>query len=150
MIVPRPSYAAPSPADRAGRCSITLLSADDPTRIKRAIGGAQYFGSLTARCDEARPGRWGFRLVLSSEAVVESSNAAAGPNPPVPHRKEAFLRSDDPRRAKFERLTGQEERAGLLDETASIGTRAGWNDRLRERGYELRGQRLVRCRQRMD
>jgi hypothetical protein len=62
------------------------------------------------------------------------------------HRKEAFLVPDDPRRAKFERLTAQEERAGLLDETASIGTRAGWADRLHERGYSLRGHRLVRSR----
>ena len=37
-----------------------------------------------------------------------------------------FLVTDDPRRAKFERLTRQEERAGLLAETASIGTGSGW------------------------
>jgi hypothetical protein len=64
----------------------------------------------------------------------------------VLHRKEAFLRSDDPRRSRFASLTAQEELAGLLDETASIGTPAGWGERLRERGYELRGHRLVRCR----
>jgi hypothetical protein len=29
---------------------------------------------------------------------------------------------------------------------ATIGTRAGWAERLRERGYALRGHRLVRCR----
>jgi hypothetical protein len=66
----------------------------------------------------------------------------------VLHRKEAFLLPDDPRRSKFARLTTQEERAGLLDETASIGTRAGWAERLRERGYTLRGHRLVRTRAR--
>jgi hypothetical protein len=53
---------------------------------------------------------------------------------------------DDPRRSKFERLTQQEERAGPLDETAMIGTRAGWAERLRERGYALRGHRLIRNR----
>jgi len=77
---------------------------------------------------------------------IESTDYAAGPNPPVLHRKEAFLPPDDPRRAKFERLTAQEERAGLLDDTATIGTRAGWAERLRERGYELRGHRLARDR----
>ena len=77
---------------------------------------------------------------------IESSDYASSPNPPVLHRKEAFLLADDPRRAKFERLTQQEERAGLLDETATIGTRAGWAERLRERGYALRGHRLVRSR----
>ena len=34
----------------------------------------------------------------------------------------------------------------MLDETATIGTRAGWAERLRERGYALRGHRLVRSR----
>jgi hypothetical protein len=79
---------------------------------------------------------------------IESTDYATSANPPVLHRKETFLLPDDPRRAKFARLTGQEERAGRLDETASIsiGTRAGWNDRLRERGYALRGHRLVRSR----
>jgi DNA phosphorothioation-associated putative methyltransferase len=75
---------------------------------------------------------------------IESSDYAASANPPVLHRKEAFLLPDDPRRSKFDRLTQQEERAGLLDETATIGTRSGWTDRLRERGYALRGHRLVR------
>ena len=79
---------------------------------------------------------------------IESTDYAASANPPVLHRKEAFLLADDPRRGKFERLTRQEERAGLLDETATIGTRAGWAERLRERGYALRGHRLVRCKAR--
>jgi hypothetical protein len=77
---------------------------------------------------------------------IESSDYAASANPPVLHRKETFLRPDDPRRSNFDRLTRQEEPAGLLDETATIGTRAGWADRLRERGYALRGHRLVRTR----
>jgi DNA phosphorothioation-associated putative methyltransferase len=77
---------------------------------------------------------------------IESIDYAASPNPPVLHRKEAFLLPEDPRRAKFDRLTRQEERAGLLDDTATIGTRSGWNDRLRARGYVLRGHRLVRSR----
>jgi hypothetical protein len=43
------------------------------------------------------------------------------------------------------RLTRQEERAGLLGETATIGTRAGWADRLSSMGYAVRDHRLVRC-----
>jgi DNA phosphorothioation-associated putative methyltransferase len=77
---------------------------------------------------------------------IESGDYAASPNPPILHRKESFLLPDDPRRAKFDRLTRQEERAGLLDDPATIGTRAGWNGRLRERGYALHGHRLVRTR----
>jgi DNA phosphorothioation-associated putative methyltransferase len=77
---------------------------------------------------------------------IESTDYAASPNPPVLHRKEAFLVPDDPRRPKFERLTVQGERAGLLGETASIGSRDGWAERLRERGYALRGHRLLHIR----
>jgi hypothetical protein len=35
----------------------------------------------------------------------------------------------------------------LLDETATIGTREGWERRLAERGFTIRGHRLVRRRE---
>ena len=79
---------------------------------------------------------------------IDCLEFADSANPPILHRKEAFLRPDDPRRAKFERLTRQEERAGLLEETASIGTREGWQARLNATGFVLRGHRLVRSRSR--
>ena len=69
---------------------------------------------------------------------------AESPNPPVLHRKEKFLRPDDEQYEKFARLTAQEEKNGLLDETSSIGTREGWARRLSERGFALKGHRLVR------
>ena len=65
-------------------------------------------------------------------------------NPPVLHRKETFVPPDYPGREKFARLTKQEERAGLLEETATIGTRNGWTQRLEDKGYGLRGHVLVR------
>lgn len=67
-------------------------------------------------------------------------------NPPILHRKEAFLAKDDARYLKFAKLTQQEERWGLLNDTAAIGTRNGWNARLLEQGLELRGHRLIRKR----
>jgi DNA phosphorothioation-associated putative methyltransferase len=69
---------------------------------------------------------------------------AGSANPPVLHRKESFLQPDHPLHAKFARLTRQEEQHGLLQDTAGIGTLTGWERRLREAGYELRGHRLVR------
>jgi hypothetical protein len=65
-------------------------------------------------------------------------------NPPILHRKEAFVADDYPGREKFARLTGQEERYGLLDGSATIGTRDGWSERLRSAGWAVRGHRLVR------
>jgi hypothetical protein len=65
-------------------------------------------------------------------------------NPPVLHRKELFVADDHPRRATFARLTLQEERHGLLDNSLAIGTRDGWQRRLAETGWALRGHRLIR------
>jgi DNA phosphorothioation-associated putative methyltransferase len=76
---------------------------------------------------------------------IECHDYTASANPPVLHRKEAFLPPSDPHHARFARLTAQEERHGLLDEPAGIGTRDGWARRLAERGFRLHGHRLVRC-----
>jgi hypothetical protein len=70
---------------------------------------------------------------------------AGADNPPILHRKETFLHPDHPLHARFSRLTQQEERHGLLADPAGIGTRARWQDRLREAGFALRGHRLVRA-----
>jgi DNA phosphorothioation-associated putative methyltransferase len=66
-------------------------------------------------------------------------------NPPVLHRKEAFVQPEHPLHTRFARLTEQEERHGLLDDAATIGTRAGWQARLVAAGFALRGHRLVRA-----
>ena len=67
-------------------------------------------------------------------------------NPPILHRKETFVAQDYDGYDKFARLTRQQERAGLLEDTSKIGTRDGWAYRLKQRGYELRGHRLVKTR----
>lgn len=69
---------------------------------------------------------------------------SASENPPILHRKEAFLSKDHPLREEFARLTRQEERQGLLAEPATIGTQNGWRARLDLYGLELRGHRLVK------
>ena len=70
---------------------------------------------------------------------------AQSENPPVLHRKEKFLQPDDERYEKFARLTAQEEKAGLLEGTSSIGTRDGWQARLDSFGFRLKGHRLVKA-----
>lgn len=67
-------------------------------------------------------------------------------NPPIMHRKETFVAAEYPGREKFARLTLQEERAGLLDETAAIGTRERWLQLLDQHGVAIVGHRLVRKR----
>ena len=65
-------------------------------------------------------------------------------NPPVLHRKDSFVTNDYPNYERFAKLTRQEEKHGLLDDTSRIGTRDGWQIRLEESGWQLRGHRLVR------
>lgn len=65
-------------------------------------------------------------------------------NPPILHRKETFVGEDYPGIEKFARLTKQEEQKGLLEDTARIGTRDGWNSVLDDAGVTLRGHRVVR------
>ena len=65
-------------------------------------------------------------------------------NPPILHRKETFVPAEHPSRAKFERLTKQEERAGLFDDPSRIGTRSGWENALAVVGRRVAGHRLQR------
>jgi hypothetical protein len=75
------------------------------------------------------------RLVkLNCNRSIETSGCAPSANPPVLHRKETFPLPDDLRQAKSDHPDRRQERTGPLDELASIGTRSGRADRLRERG----------------
>lgn len=65
-------------------------------------------------------------------------------NPPILHRKETFVPEEHPTRAKFERLTRQEERADLFANPTRIGTRSAWDEVLRQRGVKVMGHRLQR------
>lgn len=75
---------------------------------------------------------------------LECYDYSARSNPPVLHRKEAFLRPEHPLHERFSKLTQQEEKHGLLNDASSIGTRDGWEARLEEKGFSLKGHRLVK------
>ena len=65
-------------------------------------------------------------------------------NPPLLHRKEEFLATDNPRRELYKRLTKAEQRAGLYDNPSEIGTLSGWTSALNNAGVEVYGHRLRR------
>ena len=64
-------------------------------------------------------------------------------NPPILHRKEAFVPEDYPRRDRFARLTRQEEKRGLLSRE-EIGTLGGWQQLLEAEGLTVAGHVLRR------
>lgn len=84
-------------------------------------------------------------LVSLDDVTVSRRDYSASPNPPILHRKEEFLPTESPLRAKFERLTRQEQQWGLYEDPLTIGTRQGWQKTLEARGARLRGHRLVRA-----
>jgi DNA phosphorothioation-associated putative methyltransferase len=75
---------------------------------------------------------------------LECLEYSASNNPPILHRKETFLDPGHPLYAKFAKLTKQEVDRGLLEEGSTIGTREGWNLRLAEMGFKLKGHRLIK------
>ena len=75
---------------------------------------------------------------------LDSYDYSGRNNPPILHRKESFLHATHPLYKKFARLSRQEERHGLLDDAATIGTQEGWNRRLQEKGLKLQGHQVVR------
>lgn len=64
-------------------------------------------------------------------------------NPPILHRKELLLATDDPRRAEYEALTEAAEIVGLFDEPTRIGYERQWSRLVAERGYRVIGHELV-------
>ncbi len=61
-------------------------------------------------------------------------------NPPILHRKELLLPTDHPLVPEAERTTARLERAGALRCADTIGTRAGWQRRLRVLGLDESGR----------
>ncbi len=63
-------------------------------------------------------------------------------NPPILHRKEKFIPEGHVWWKKFSKLTKEEERIGLLEDTSTIGFQANWLKLLKERGVTISGHNL--------
>jgi DNA phosphorothioation-associated putative methyltransferase len=84
--------------------------------------------------------RW---LVDLAEGEVSYRTYADSVNPPILHRKELMLRSNDERREAFIALTRDAKEIGLFEDVRRIGYRRQWEQLIRERGYRVDGHRLV-------
>ncbi len=112
-------------------------------KLHRHSGKVSYLAYPGFETEPHPPLLRSIKLSLRTREIdsYDYSNIA---NPPILHRKETFLNPAHPLYEKFARLSRQEEKQGLLEETSTIGTRDGWANQLREKGFELRGHRLVR------
>lgn len=85
-----------------------------------------------------------------STGLVVCTDYRQRTNPPILHRKEAFLPPGDSRIASFAALTAQEEAAGLFRDLARIGLRQHWLALLRRHGLSYRGHELTRVERNAD
>ncbi|MGN9915356.1 DNA phosphorothioation-associated putative methyltransferase [Micromonospora palomenae] len=128
-------------------CARALTGAvSEATLIKfaRTAGKVSYL-AYPAFDRDPHPALWVSLRADLPRLNVKHRDFSASANPPILHRKETFVPEGYPGREKFARLTRQEERAGLLEENSTIGTRDGWQRRLNELGYRLSGHRLLRA-----
>lgn len=65
-------------------------------------------------------------------------------NPPILHRKELFMAADHNLHERFARLTRSEERAGLYENSSTIGRLKEWVDLLKKKSVFIRGHQLLR------
>jgi len=92
---------------------------------------------------DAHPALQSSIRVYLPKATYDIRDYATSDNPPILHRKDAFVSTTHPLFQQFHGLTAAEERAGLLD-APNIGYRQAWRIVLSERGYSIRGHDLVK------
>jgi hypothetical protein len=92
--------------------------------------------------DDAHPALRKAVIVDLTSGKARHTDYGENLNPPILHRKETFLPTNHPRRGEFERLTRQEEEAGLYQKTATIGFKLNWERLLAERVVVIEGHIL--------
>jgi DNA phosphorothioation-associated putative methyltransferase len=128
-----------------GRAYLGEIEGANLIKIHRFSGKVSYLIYADFETDPHPALLRSVKLCMRSRQL-ECHDFGQNGNPPILHRKECFLHEGHPLREKFAKLTAQEEKAKLLEDTATIGTREGWQTRLAEKGYALRGHRLVKTR----
>jgi hypothetical protein len=78
-------------------------------------------------------------LATGKHREVDYSNNM---NPPILHRKEAFLPENHSKRIDFEKLTRAEEAAGLYEKGITIGFKLNWEKLLQSKGLGVNGHTL--------
>lgn len=127
-----------------GRAYLGELPETNVIKIHRFSGKISYLAYPAFETDPHPALTRSYKLAMRTQYLDFYDYASAG-NPPVLHRKETFLEPTHPLYSRFARLTRQEEKHGLLDDSRLIGTKDGWEARLRETGFAVRGHRIMRA-----
>lgn len=117
----------------AGICRGSCGSFDDFSVVK--LDGRSRVSFLRYEdFDAAFPALLAARSCDIERGTCRETNYAGRRNPPILHRKELLLPSDDPRVPGAERLTRCLEARGAFADAKSIGTRISWRRRLEDLG----------------
>ncbi|MEI6545230.1 MAG: DNA phosphorothioation-associated putative methyltransferase, partial [Methylococcales bacterium] len=76
-------------------------------------------------------------------ARVEKRSYQTSINPPILHRKELFIRADDPRSGPFKALTQTAEELGLFENPIHIGFKQAWENLIADKGFQLLDHQFV-------
>tara|TARA_B100000315_G_scaffold183244_1_gene172151 strand:- start:7178 stop:8548 length:1371 start_codon:yes stop_codon:yes gene_type:complete len=93
---------------------------------------------------DPHPALKGSVIVPLNDPRIKYRDYTQSENPFILHRKEEFIFHDHPLKQKFKKLTHQEERRGLLENSSVIGTQNGWAQELEIKGLKLSGHRLTK------
>jgi DNA phosphorothioation-associated putative methyltransferase len=83
-----------------------------------------------------------YRIDLDAERV-EKRSYQTSINPPILHRKELFIRADDPRSGPFKALTQIAEELGLFENPIHIGFKQAWEKLIADKGFQLLDHQFV-------
>ncbi len=83
-----------------------------------------------------------YRIDIAAERV-EKRSYQTSINPPILHRKELFIRADDPRSGPFKALTQTAEELGLFENPIHIGFKQAWENLIAEKGFQLIDHQFV-------
>ena len=72
-----------------------------------------------------------------SKLTVRPADYSASENPPILHRRETFLCSEDNRQGTFLKFTKEGEAIGLYENTRTIGFKQNWLKLIKRKGYKL-------------
>jgi DNA phosphorothioation-associated putative methyltransferase len=132
----------------AGRCggviaTIWTKSTSQPDQVTAPFAQVSYSDYPDFATDAHPALRRSIKLSVRTREI-DCFDYTACTNPPILRCKETLLTIEHPIHAKIARLSQQEEKRGLLDDAATLGTKEGWQARLDVTGFVLRGHRPVR------
>ena len=82
-------------------------------------------------------------LVCLNNGLIKRRTYSAT-NPPILHRKELLLASDNRRIKKFRKLTKDLDEFGAFKQIYKFGTKQRWEDRLLELGIEITDHKVLK------